>query len=176
MHSLGIKATASRVSVSSSQRSMQKNSSGVWRSACFAVRQKSCRGVGYANHVHAPDLARGVFEVNVEPSSKSCTSCEDVRMRLGATRNRLAMWCSACYSKDQRASQKCFQCYQCKCNHCGKSDVEFCKKFKCSEGDCGVSFSLCVTCFPYLSGREVLQCKSCWHKGGLLCMLCHKII
>ena len=46
------------------------------------------------------------------------------------------------------------------------------KEFKCSESSCAMVFSLCVGCFPYFRGRGQLQCKSCWHACGDLCIGC----
>ena len=91
-------------------------------------------------------------EVNTASAARTCPSCETTRTHLGATRTRLAMWCAVCFSEQQRASGKCFNCF--KCHHCGQHAVEMTNEVKCSEKDCGLPFSLCVVCYPCFRGRE----------------------
>ena len=133
-------------------------------------RLKNCAACGEAKELQPSGLCKPCTkarscelcgEVNVASTARTCPSCETVRSRLGATRTRLAMWCLSCFSEQQRASGKCFQCFQCTCEHCGKDDVEMGKEYKCSEKECGAKFSLCVVCYASFGGKESLQYKSC---------------
>ena len=112
--------------------------------------------------------------MNVAVEASFCPTCELQREKLGATRQRLAMWCTDCFSTQQLASGKCRACFShiVKCHHCNKQDVDLCKPFRCSESDCASVFYMCATCLPYFQGREKVQCKSCWHASGGTCIVC----
>ena len=146
-------------------------------------RRKECPCCGETKELHSSGVCRPCMrarscescsKVNVVVEASFCPTCELQREKLGATRQRLAMWCTDCFSTQQLASGKCRACFShiVKCHHCNKQDVDLSKPFRCSESDCASVFYMCATCLPYFQGRENVQCKSCWHASGDLCMGC----
>ena len=143
-------------------------------------RLKECLSCGEAKDLRSTGLCKACTsarscdfcqEVNLEPKARTCPSCETTRSLLGATRKRLAMWCAACFTEDQRASGKCFQCFK-RCHHCGRADVEMQKGYKCTGKDCGLAFFVCVVCYPSFGCRDDLVCKNCWYARGEVCISC----
>ena len=147
-------------------------------------RRKECPCCGETKELHSSGVCRPCMrarscescsKVNVAVEASFCPTCELQREKLGATRQRLAMWCTDCFSTQQLASGKCRACFShiVKCHHCNKQDVDLSKPFSCSESDCASVFYMCATCLPYFQGREKVQCKSCWHASGDLLSLIH---
>ena len=146
-------------------------------------RRKQCPCCGETKELHSSGVCRPCMrarscescsKVNVAVEASFCPTCQLQREKLGATRQRLAMWCTECFSTAQLASGKCLQCFSYKCHHCNKHDVDLNTTFRCSESGCASAFNMCATCLPYFQGREKVQCKSCWHASGDLCMGCSR--
>ena len=48
--------------------------------------------------------------VNMDSAAVVCRACADSRTMLGATKQRLAIWCPRCFSESERASGRCLRC------------------------------------------------------------------
>ena len=135
-------------------------------------RRKECPCCGETKELHSSGVCRPCMrarscescsKVNVAVEASFCPTCELQREKLGATRQRLAMWCTECFSTAQLASGKCLQCFSYKCHHCNKHDVDLNTTFRCSESGCASAFNMCATCLPYFRGREKVQSVSYTH-------------
>ena len=62
-------------------------------------------------------------DVSHDQSAVACSSCSVLREQLGATQQRLALWCGSCYSMEECMSGVCGSCYETmfkdSCEHCG---------------------------------------------------------
>ena len=115
-------------------------------------------------------------EVNRASSAETCVACAPRRDEPGATRPRLALWCPTCSSEQERASGRCGACYKKAlafvCHHCSGKRCVLEQEHRCAEVSCRISFRLCDYCGLLLLGRRKLQCKTCWHSNGDLCVFC----
>ena len=87
--------------------------------------------------------------VNLDKSAVACAHCAEARKKQGATKDRLAMWCSTCYDDEQRASGRCFTCHRKsigKCGHCERENAQIASVRKCADADCNVEIRLCSSC------------------------------
>ena len=120
--------------------------------------------------------------VNQAGDAAACPECLVERASLGAAQTRLAMWCLPCTSHEQRASELCEVCWQkkvkldealgSKCHHCGKPDSVTARVFQCDEHDCQTRMRFCVKCISIGETANKVQCKSCWHAAGDICIRC----
>ena len=70
-------------------------------------RRKECPCCGETKELHSSGVCRPCMrarscescsKVNVAAEASFCPTCEQQREKLGATRQRLAMWCTDCFS------------------------------------------------------------------------------
>ena len=119
--------------------------------ACLCCgASKELQGNGVCKPCNRARSCQSCSEVNVALDAKLCIVCEKKRAHCRATRKRLAMWCVACFSAEQRSSGKCRECFSraCVCHHCEQIEADVSNNYKRSESKCAAVFSCCLRCRP----------------------------
>ena len=114
--------------------------------------------------------------VNRAMDAGLCLKCFQTRRGLGSAQARLVVWCTICYSAADRASMLCSVCLRSGppriCHHCGTDEHVLEDVFRCSTLECDMRIRFCANCVCLGRAATMVQCKTCWHATGKLCMVC----
>ena len=150
------------------------------------ARKKACVVCGNVQEVVANRMCRPCHRarscdtcnaVNLDAAAQICEHCSESQQLQGSSQGRLAIWCSACASPDQLAAGLCKMCFDKQsrldgCHHC-RAAVDFSSHMiTCAEPGCGVRMRFCRRCAAAFSKTPAMQCKSCWHANGDMCISC----
>ena len=90
---------------------------------------------------------------------------------MGARGLKLASWCLQCTTREQRASQRCPDCFA-TCHNCGGGLRSDAKRYRCAGDDCGQEMYFCPDCSSLgFQGARTL-CGTCWYADGEKCIFC----
>ena len=150
-------------------------------------RLKACRFCGQIGNLRK----RGICQVCT--TARKCSRCDEITFRSSAPNcglchllrrpERMAVWCSSCFTSEERSAGLCSMCLR--CDHCKSKACMTKGHLRCSEASCARSFLLCDTCWSYWQDSkeyqcdssktllfEEFQCKACWYRAGHRCISC----
>ena len=114
--------------------------------------------------------------MNVDVAAIVCKDCGGNRVNLGAPQGRLALWCLACEASIDVSFRKCRPSSEknreLRCSFCHPTGVDMLPALKCAGKAGGSIVHLCVGCVALTRGEQRVQCTSCWHAEGELCVHC----
>ena len=141
-----------------------------------------CRHFG---EVVQRDLCRPCFrsrkcqrcgDVNRVADAPLCWRCLERRRALGSEQGRLVVWCTICFSDADRNSMLCLVCLRSGpprlCHHCGADEAVIDEIFRCTTLQCHAQLRFCNKCAVLVQDLATIQCKTCWHANGDLCVAC----
>ena len=138
------------------------------------MRKKSCQRCG-----DVAELAGGFCK----PCKRryKCTSCpsmcpsEDPVLCVHCN-DHVALWCTACFSMEERARQCCVFCVKKfptpVCRLCLKEKPGELRLTSCVNSDCSRPLHICAECEVPGEVTQQPMCMSCWENNERQCVIC----